>query len=112
MSDALPLALNMPHEKQAEQSRATQDMVGNMEEVVDSMRETAGELSERVNNKRELAEACLEQSRNHARHIDEMDERHEARYTIRDAERKKKNTPHKKQAEQSRANQGMAGNTE
>ena len=62
-------------------------MIGNMEEVVDSIREAAEKMGSR-NSK--LAEASLEQGREYARRVDEMDERDEARKAIRDAERKKR----------------------
>ena len=85
-----PLRYNMDRDKQVEQRKAHQEMIGNMEEVVDSIRESAEKMGSRNNKNHELAEASLEQGREHARRLDEMDERDEAREAIRDAERKKR----------------------
>ena len=65
-------------------------MVGNRGEVVDSIRETAEQLSGRNSQTHELAEACLGQGRDHAKRIAEMDERDQARDAIMDAQRRKR----------------------
>eukprot|EP00904_Undaria_pinnatifida_P010876 jgi/Undpi1/6919/HiC_scaffold_21.g09394.m1 len=83
--DMTAAAQNMPCLMMIEQRKAHQDMIGNMEEVVNSIREAAEKMGSR-NSK--LAEASLEQGREYARRVDEMDERDEARKAIRDAERK------------------------
>eukprot|EP00904_Undaria_pinnatifida_P011818 jgi/Undpi1/7767/HiC_scaffold_23.g10240.m1 len=81
---------NQAFQARVEQRKAHQEMIGNMEEVVDSIRESAEKMGSRNNKNHELAEASLEQGREHARRLDEMDERDEAREAIRDAERKKR----------------------
>ena len=69
----------MGHDKQVEQRKTHRDMIGNMEEIVNSIRESAEKMGSRNNKNHEIAEASLEQGREHARRLDEMDERDEAR---------------------------------
>ena len=57
---------------------------------MDSIRETGEQLSGQNSQNHELAEACLEQGRDHAKRIAEMDERDQARDAIMDAQRRKR----------------------